>query len=118
MYVCMVIPLGDYSLSFRFRDLLASHSSEHLLWSFVLLCLFVFLAFCFVLFFPFFLFSLFLHGLVCVVVFSYPVYLCFYLFSYYYFVFVFVFVFVYFVFLSFNVFLLLTYVCCACRTQY
>ena len=33
-------------------------------------------------------------------------------------VFVFVFVFVYFVFLSSNVFLLLTYVCCACRTQY
>ena len=32
--------------------------------------------------------------------------------------FVFVFVFVYFVFLSSNVFLLLTYVCCACRTQY
>ena len=35
-----------------------------------------------------------------------------------FFVFDFVFVFVYFVFLSSNVFLLLTYVCCACRTQY
>ena len=32
--------------------------------------------------------------------------------------FVFVVVFVYFVFLSSNVYLLLTYVCCACRTQY
>ena len=34
------------------------------------------------------------------------------------FCFFFVFVFVYFVFLSSNVFLLLTYVCCAYRTQY
>ena len=41
-----------------------------------------------------------------------------FLFCFLFFVFVFVFVFVYFEFLSSNVFLLLTYVCCACRTQY
>ena len=45
------------------------------------------------------------------------VFICF-LILFLFFVFVFVFVFVYFVFLSSNVFLLLTYVCCACRTQY
>ena len=61
----------------------------------------------------------------CLFHFLFYFYLCFYLFSYFVFCFFcfcfcfcFCFVFVYFVFLSSNVFLLLTYVCCACRTQY